>query len=1014
MMDEAARPLLMETDTAKPRPKLTAVAGHVQQSVRYGIKAKLFLAFFSLAGLTAVASAIAWYVFLDIDRAVTRVTVESIPGTITALNLAEKSAEIAAIAPALMAVGSQEERVLEKAKLEERADALVSLIGDLKASNVAPERTIALSNIEHEITAKLEELNVAVEKRLRLEAQRQAAVRALSTAHTSFVEALEPFVDDSVFNLVMRGEAVTAKSASAITGLVEGGVSKIDQLLTINAEANLAAGLLGEAAHVGDRVLIEPLRERFVAAMATIDRNLRQQPSGPETTALREKTEGLLALGAGADNIFDVRKRALQADSDDRRSVEANEKQLAALKTTHESLLVTLVPMIDDAAFDLVLTTEKVTADSKRGITELIDVGANILQLLLTMRAEGSLAAGLLDLAAGTSDVNLLEPLNERFVAAKEHIEKMLKELPSSLDDGQIQKAASVLVDLGTGNDGIFALRRAELQQIAVAQSALESSRALAIQLGDQVTGLVTAARAATNAAASESAEAIDSGKLLMMIITVASVVGAALVMLYYVVPWIIRPLERITGAMTDLAAGDTSVDIPGRERRDELGRMAQALGVFRDTAIEVQKSNLKEIHETRRRLSEAIESISEAFSLYDSEDRLVACNSKYRKLLYPDAGDEAVFGLTFETLIRRSAERGDIVDAQGRIEKWVEERLARHRDPSAAFLQRRGDGRWVLVSERKTDDGGRVAVYSDVTELKQREEELSVKTNALEQLSSQLAKYLSPQVYQSIFTGRSKVVVASRRKKLTIFFSDLEGFTETTERLEPEDLTQLLNHYLTEMSEIANAYGGTIDKYVGDAILIFFGDPETQGVKADAVACVSMALAMRKRMRELSSVWRASGIEKPPRCRTGINTGFCTVGNFGSEDRMDYTIIGGGVNLACRLEQMAPPGEIIISYETYAQVKDQVCCEERERINVKGISRPVATYQVVDLYDDLGGSRDLIHEDYGTLKLDIDLKAMSTEERSRAVTVLQRAVDRLSPVKKTAAPVIPTETDSD
>ena len=171
---------------------------------------------------------------------------------------------------------------------------------------------------------------------------------------------------------------------------------------------------------------------------------------------------------------------------------------------------------------------------------------------------------------------------------------------------------------------------------------------------------------------------------------------------------------------------------------------------------------------------------------------------------------------------------------------------------------------------------------------------------------SSQLAKYLSPQVYKSIFSGRSKATVASRRKKLTIFFSDLEGFTETTERLESEDLTQLLNHYLTEMSKIALQFGGTIDKYVGDAILIFFGDPDTKGVKADAVACVKMAIAMRKRMRELDSLWRASGIEKPPRCRTGINTGFCTVGNFGSEVRMDYTIIGSGVNLASRLEQTA------------------------------------------------------------------------------------------------------------
>ena len=296
--------------------------------------------------------------------------------------------------------------------------------------------------------------------------------------------------------------------------------------------------------------------------------------------------------------------------------------------------------------------------------------------------------------------------------------------------------------------------------------------------------------------------------------------------------------------------------------------------------------------------------------------------------------------------------------------------------------------------------------------ELKQREEELSIKTKALEQLSSQLAKYLSPQVYESIFTGRSKVAVASRRKKLTIFFSDLEGFTETAERLESEDLTQLLNHYLTEMSKIALQFGGTIDKYVGDAILIFFGDPDTQGVKADAVACVSMAIAMRKRMRELDSVWRASGIEKPPRFRTGINTGFCTVGNFGSEDRMDYTIIGSGVNLACRLEQVAPPGEILISYETYAHVKDEVCCEARGEVNIKGISHAVATYQVIDLYDTLAKSRDLIHEESARLKLNIDMEAMSTKERSDAVTVLQRAVDRLSRAKEGADATIPVKED--
>ena len=431
-----------------------------------------------------------------------------------------------------------------------------------------------------------------------------------------------------------------------------------------------------------------------------------------------------------------------------------------------------------------------------------------------------------------------------------------------------------------------------------------------------------------------------------------------------YVVPRVVRPIENITAAMSGLAAGDTSIDVPGRDRSDEIGRMAEALGVFRDTAIEVQRSNLREIREGRRRLTVAIESISEAFSLYDGEDRLVVCNNKYRTLLYSGDAVEISPGMTFESIVRRAAERGYVKDADGRVEEWVRERMARHREPSGPHVQQRGDGRWILVSERKTDDGSTVAVYSDVTELKQRENQLADKSRALEQLSNQLAKYLSPQVYESIFTGKQEVKIASRRKELTVFFSDIAGFTETTDRLESEDLTRLLNHYLTEMSQIALSYGATIDKYVGDAIVIFFGDPETRGVKEDALACVEMAIAMRKRMLELQDVWRASGIEKPLQCRIGINTGYCTVGNFGSEDRMDYTIIGGGVNLASRLEAAATPGEILISFETYANVRDRIHCEERGHISVKGIAYPVATYQVVDAYENLGTDRLFIHEE--------------------------------------------------
>ena len=230
---------------------------------------------------------------------------------------------------------------------------------------------------------------------------------------------------------------------------------------------------------MSDPALIQPIRERFLAAAATINRGLQLLPGGPETTPLRDRVERLLALGAGADNMFDLRERTLRAASGDRHSLAANEHQLSSLKTAHESLLLTLIPMIDDAAFDLVLTTERVTTNNRKELTEFIDVSADVLQLLLTLRAEGSLAVSLLEQAASTSNVNLLQPLNERFVAAKEHVEQILRQLPPSPEAAQVQKAASMFIDSGKGDDGVFGLRRAELQQIAAAQSALAGSRAL-------------------------------------------------------------------------------------------------------------------------------------------------------------------------------------------------------------------------------------------------------------------------------------------------------------------------------------------------------------------------------------------------------------------------------------------------------------------------------------------------------------------------------------------------------
>ena len=132
------------------------------------------------------------------------------------------------------------------------------------------------------------------------------------------------------------------------------------------------------------------------------------------------------------------------------------------------------------------------------------------------------------------------------------------------------------------------------------------------------------------------------------------------------------------------------------------------------------------------------------------------------------------------------------------------------------------------------------------------------------ENISKKIAKYIPPQINDALFKGDYDTVIETKRKKLTIFFSDIKNFTSTSENLQPEDLTKYLNEYFSEMTTIALKYGGTIDKYIGDAMMIFFGDPNSNGEKQDARDCLEMALSMQERMQVLQVKWQNQGFAEP------------------------------------------------------------------------------------------------------------------------------------------------------
>jgi class 3 adenylate cyclase len=273
---------------------------------------------------------------------------------------------------------------------------------------------------------------------------------------------------------------------------------------------------------------------------------------------------------------------------------------------------------------------------------------------------------------------------------------------------------------------------------------------------------------------------------------------------------------------------------------------------------------------------------------------------------------------------------------------------------------------------------------------------ELETANEFLASLSMKISRYLSPQIYKSIFSGQKDVIIHTERKKLTIFFSDIQDFTATTERLQPEEITRLLNEYFTEMSKIALVHGGTIDKFVGDAMLIFFGDPETKGDAEDAKACLRMAIEMQDRIAGLNAKWRNAGIEHPFRVRMGINTGYCNVGNFGSDDRMDYTIIGAEANLAARLQSVAAPGHIVVSYETYALVRDIVVAQALSPIAMKGISREVIPYTISGVLGSAGKAVQVFSEHQTGLDFYLNANMIDANDATRIRQVLEDALKAL------------------
>lgn len=402
------------------------------------------------------------------------------------------------------------------------------------------------------------------------------------------------------------------------------------------------------------------------------------------------------------------------------------------------------------------------------------------------------------------------------------------------------------------------------------------------------------------------------------------------------------------------------------------------------------------------------VELINDAYALYEYATlELAYCNPVFIEWFNIQQSpastlDEAIVSLKKATLFKRIEKRGyyslsiDTNSTNKKIPSLIEVRFQKTEWQGSPYISAYARDMSKLKEKEMLIESHSTIIGESNRKLIKKTSKLEESNQQLVSLSKKLAKYLSPEVYNSIFSGEKEVNLETQRKKLTVFFSDIQGFTELTDIMEAEALATLLNSYLKEMAEVAAHYGGTLDKFIGDAIMIFFGDPKSRGEKQDALACVMMAIEMRERLKYLREKWANQGVSEPLHIRIGINSGYCTVGNFGSENRLDYTIVGGQVNLASRLESNADIDQILISHETFALVKDAIVCESKGEISVKGLVRPIKTYQVIGFNPEIkspGAVESTWVDQHEGFSMQVDLKRI---DKLRVIESLHRTIQQI------------------
>lgn len=369
-----------------------------------------------------------------------------------------------------------------------------------------------------------------------------------------------------------------------------------------------------------------------------------------------------------------------------------------------------------------------------------------------------------------------------RVAAALQRMSDVVEDIPAESRE-DYARSLDTLSAIMLGSNSLARMRAFEAQLVAAGEQALLENGDLAGRFAEAVDRLITVARADVLDANANAVKVQQTAFWLLSSVVGATLLTSFLIVRFYVQRSILARLTALTSSMMEIANGNLSAPIP-KEGDDELGSMAMALRVFRDTAVQVRDYNLREIRETRSRLSHAIENIQEGFALFDADDAMILSNAQFGNLLLD--GDQAIpAGTTYPALLNSLVAAGQITPEIAEPEDWIAAALSRHQEPAGTQIWQLSGDRWVGATERRTDDGGMVMVVTDLTAIKRHERELDQLVEKLSRASAAKSSFIA-NVSHELRTPLTAVlgfaqIVQNRLEN--VLFPRIEGGDRATDR---------------------------------------------------------------------------------------------------------------------------------------------------------------------------------------------------------------------------------------